>query len=146
MIFWITRGLVLTLVLFSFLTSRVRAEQPLHSQVLVFLPAYEGSMLYDPQLAKTGEEPPCVWGTLGAIRSSDLYLALRMPNPLVAKPMLDAGPIDVYGRFVSAVTEQQEDAPDFHPYKQGADFFIFAYDWRQEISTVTAPLLGQELE
>jgi hypothetical protein len=138
--------LVLTLALLSFFTSRVQAEQPLHSQVLVFLPAYEGSMLYDPNLAKRGEDAPCVWGSVGAIRSSDLYLALRMPNPLAAKPMLQAGPVDVYGRFISAMTEEQDDAPDFHPYKLGADFFIFAYDWRQEIASVTAPLLGQELE
>jgi predicted alpha/beta-hydrolase family hydrolase len=136
----------LTLVLSSFFIARARAEKPLHSQVLVFLPAYEGSMLYDPHLEKKGGEAPCVWGTLGAIRSSDLYLALRMPNPLVARPMIDAGPIDVYGRFISAMTEEQDDESDFHPYTQGADFFIFAYDWRQEIATVTAPLLGQELE
>jgi len=140
------RGLLFTLVFFSFLVARARAEKPLHTQVLVFLPAYEGSMLFDPGLAKKDGAAPCVWGNIDAIRNSDLYLALRMPNPLEARPMLDAGPIDVYGRFVSALTEEQDDAPDFQPYTQGSDFFMFAYDWRQEIATVTAPLLGRELE
>jgi hypothetical protein len=68
-----------------------------------------------------------------------------MPNPLVAGPMLTAGPIDVYGKFVSGVTEE-EDTPGFHPYTLGSDFFIFSYDWRQEIATVTAPQLGTALE
>jgi hypothetical protein len=123
----------------------LRADNPLHSQVLVFLPAYEGSKLYDPDLAEKGDDPPCVWGGIDAIRSAKLYLALRMPNSLEARPMVSAGPIDVYGDFISGVTGEQ-DAPGFHPYTEGADFFTFAYDWRQEIATVTAPLLGRALD
>jgi len=103
-------------------------------------------MLYDPGLVKKGDDAPCVWGSVDAIRRSDLYLALRMPNPLEARPMLNAGPVDVYGRFISGMTREQDDAPHFRPYTLGADFFIFAYDWRQEIGTVTAPLLKQALE
>lgn len=129
---------------FAFSTP-LRAEGPLHSQVLVFLPAYEGSKLYDPDLAKKEDDPPCVWGGLDAIRSAKLYLALRMPNPLQAGPMVSAGPIEVYSKFIEGMTEEQ-DTPGFQPYTEGADFFTFAYDWRQEIATVTAPLLGQALD
>ena len=128
-----------------FLSPFLRAEGPLHAQVLVFLPAYEGSKLYDPDLLKKGDDPPCVWGSLDAIRDAKLYLALRNPNPLEARPMVSAGPVDVYGDFVSGMTEEQ-DTPGFQPYTQGVDFFTFAYDWRQEIATVTAPLLGQALD
>jgi pimeloyl-ACP methyl ester carboxylesterase len=122
-----------------------RAEYPLHANVLVFIPAYEGSKLYDPDLADRGDSPACVWGSLDAIRTSKLYFALRNPNPLVAGPMLSAGPVSVYGDFVEGMTEEQEN-PKFHPYTQGEDFFTFSYDWRQEIATVTAPLLEKELE
>jgi len=140
-------GLTLALMFLLYPPAPLRAEPlPLHAQVVVFLPAYEGSMLYDPSLVKKGDDPPCVWGSVDAIRRSDLYLALRMPNPLEAKPMFTAGPIDVYGRFISGITEEQERAPHFRPYTLGADFFIFAYDWRQEMATVTAPLLKQALE
>jgi pimeloyl-ACP methyl ester carboxylesterase len=141
------RRLILVLgAIFSFAFSPfLRADAPLHAQVLVFLPAYEGSKLYDPDLAEGGEDPPCVWGGLDAIRDANLYLALRMPNPLEARPMVSAGPIDVYGDFISGITEQQ-DTPGFQPYTQGADFFVFAYDWRQEIATVTAPLLARALD
>ena len=135
----------LTLAFALLLSPMLRAERPVHNQVLVFLPAYEGSTLSDPDLADKGDDPPCVWGSIDAIRDANLYLALRMPNPLTAKPMISAGPIDVYGRFLSGITEDQ-DTPDFHPYTQGADFFIFAYDWRQEIASVTAPLLGAALD
>lgn len=138
-------ALILTLELMLFFAPRLRAEHPLHSQVLVFLPAYEGVKLYDSDLADKGDDPLCVWGSVDAIRDSNLYLALRMPNPLEAKPMITAGPIDVYGRFVSGITEEQ-DTPGFHPYTQGADFFTFAYDWRQEIATVTAPLFAKALD
>ena len=92
-----------------------------------------------------GEDPPCVWGSLNAIRSSKLYFALRNPNPLIAGPMISAGPLDVYGDFIDGLTEEQ-DTPGFRPFTRGADFFVFAYDWRQEIATVTAPLLVTELE
>lgn len=122
-----------------------RAEYPLHANVLVFIPAYEGSKLYDPELGDPGNDPLCVWGNLDAIRSAKLYFALRNPNPLQAGPMLSAGPLAVYRDFVENMTEEQDNA-NFHPYTQGADFFTFWYDWRQEIATVTAPLLGRELE
>ena len=72
----------LTLALMLFFSSRVRADHAYHNQVLVFIPAYEGSKLYDPDLVKKGEDPPCVWGGIDAIRTADLYLSLRMPNPL----------------------------------------------------------------
>ena len=52
-----------------FFTPRLRADPPLHAQVLVFLPAYEGSKLYDPALVKKGDDPPCVWGGVDAIRA-----------------------------------------------------------------------------
>ncbi len=136
-------GLALALMLFF--PSRARADHTPHQQVLVFVPAYEGSKLYDPDLVKKGEDPPCVWGGLDAIRTADLYLSLRMPNPLQAGPMLTAGPIDVYSRFVDGMTDDHN-IPGFHPYTQGVDFFTFSYDWRQDIATVTAPQLGEALE
>jgi pimeloyl-ACP methyl ester carboxylesterase len=124
-----------------------RADVPrLHAQVLVFIPAYEGSQLYDPTLLDKDETPPCVWGGLDAMRMSKFYFSLRMPNALDARPMLSAGPIDVYETFTSAMTEDQDEAPHFTPYTQGADFFTFAYDWRQEIATVTAPALADALD
>jgi hypothetical protein len=132
------RGLALALLLACPLA---QAEPRLHTQVLVFIPAYEGSQLYDPTLLPKGEDAPCVWGAIDAIRTSKLYFSLRMPNPLEARPMVTAGPIDVYGKFLSALTEEQDDAPHFRPYTDGADFFTFAYDWRQEIATVTVPAL-----
>jgi pimeloyl-ACP methyl ester carboxylesterase len=137
------KGLALALLLAC---PPVQAETRLHTQVLVFIPAYEGSQLYDPTLLAKGEEPPCVWGGIDAIRTSKLYFALRMPNPLEARPMLTAGPIDVYGKFITAMTETAGGAPHFAPYTAGADFFTFSYDWRQEIATVTAPELAEALE
>jgi pimeloyl-ACP methyl ester carboxylesterase len=127
------------------LAPALHGESLLHSEVLVFVPAYEGSKLYDPTLDPPGDDPPCVWGSIGGIREAKLYLSLRMPNPLDARPMVSAGPLDVYGKFVSGVSEE-EDTPGFHPYTDGADFFTFAYDWRQEIATVTAPLLAKALD
>jgi pimeloyl-ACP methyl ester carboxylesterase len=138
------RILLVLLALMLFFTPRLRAEPPLHRQVLVFIPAYEGSALYDPDLADKGDDPPCVWGSVSAICDSNLYLALRMPNPLVAKPMLTAGPIDVYGKFVNGITDDQ--IGGFHAYTPGADFFIFAYDWRQDIATYSAPKLARALD
>ena len=132
------RGLALALLLACPLA---RAETRLHAQVLVFIPAYEASQLYDPTLLPKGEDAPCVWGGIDAIRTSKLYFALRMPNPLEARPMISAGPIDIYGKFLSALTEEQDDAPAFRPYTPGSDFFTFSYDWRQEIATVTVPQL-----
>jgi pimeloyl-ACP methyl ester carboxylesterase len=129
-----------------FFSSQVRADPPLHAQVLVFIPAYEGSKLYDPTLNEKDDDLPCVWGSIDSIRSSKLYLSLRMPNPLDPKPLISAGPIDVYGDFVDGVTGEEDQAHGFHPYTQGADFFIFAYDWRQEIASVTAPRFAQALD
>jgi pimeloyl-ACP methyl ester carboxylesterase len=137
---WVSMALGL-----GFLSPLARADSPLHANVLVFIPAYEGSKLYDPNLGKPGADPACVWGDLAAIRQSKLYFAIRNPNPLVPGPMLSAGPLDVYGDFIESMTEQQ-DTPGFHPYTKDADFFTFWYDWRQEIATVTAPQLGQALE
>src|SRR5260221_7624259 len=45
-------------------------------------------------------DPACVWGNLGIFLSSKLYFGLRMPNPLLAKPLLGVGPIDVYEKFI----------------------------------------------
>jgi pimeloyl-ACP methyl ester carboxylesterase len=124
-----------------------RAEPSrLHAQVLVFIPAYEGSQLFDPTLLPPDQAAPCVWGGLDALRVSKFYFSLRMPNPLEARPMLSAGPIDVYETFVESLREEQDAAPHFAPYTPGADFFTFAYDWRQEIATVTAPALAQALD
>ena len=142
--FILNRLSIFTLV-FSFFSVFARADSPLHAQVLVFVPAYEGSKLYDPDLVDKGEDPVCVWGDLDAIRTSKLYFALRNPNPLTAGPMNSAGPLDIYGGFTEGITEEQ-DTPNFHAYTEGADFFTFSYDWRQEIATVTAPLFAQELD
>lgn len=128
-----------------FFAAPLRADPPLHANVLVFIPAYEGSKLYDPTLGKPGSDPVCVWGDLAAIRLSKLYFALRNPNPLNAGPMLTAGPLSVYDDFIENMTEEQ-DAPGFHAYTKDADFFTFWYDWRQEIASVTAPALGQALQ
>jgi hypothetical protein len=120
----------------------LRAAEPrLHSQVLVFIPAYEGSQLVDPTLLPKDDDPACVWGSVEGITNSKFYFALRMPNPLEPQPMLTAGPLDIYGRFMDALTSSQDDAPKFVPYTPGADFFTFWYDWRQEIATVTVPQL-----
>jgi predicted alpha/beta-hydrolase family hydrolase len=127
-------------------TLAARADAPLHRDVLVFVPAYEASQLFDPTLRPADDDAPCVWGSLDAMRNSDLYFSLRMPNPLVARPLLSAGPIDVYGAFVDGITDSHDEAPHFHPYTPGADFFIFAYDWRQEIAGVLAPQLAAALE
>jgi pimeloyl-ACP methyl ester carboxylesterase len=107
------------------------------------VPAYEGSLLYD-SFSPKPNEAPCVWGTVEGLRKQALYGALRMPTPLVPKPMLRAGPIEVYSPFVSFLTKQSSSG-HFQPFVEGRDFFIFAYDWRQDISKVLAPLLGQKL-
>jgi hypothetical protein len=134
------------LALFMSTSFIVRASPFLHAQVLVFVPAYEASQLIDPDLDIRQHAPACVWGSLTVLLSSKLYFGLRMPNPLVAKPMLAVGPIDIYRKFIDTMTEAQADAPRFSPYTQGSDFFLFAYDWRQEIASVSAPLLGEALE
>jgi hypothetical protein len=135
----------LTVALMFFISFRSHADSPYHTQVLVFIPAYEGSKLYDTTLQQKGDDPPCVWGGLDAIRDAKLYLALRMPNPLLARPMITAGPIDVYGGFINGVTDDHSSEPGFHAYTPDVDFFTFAYDWRQAIASVTAPLLEQAL-
>jgi hypothetical protein len=125
--------------------SLLHAEPRLHSQVLVFIPAYEGSQLADPTLLPKGDDPACVWGSVEGITNSKFYFALRLPNPLEPRPMLTAGPIDIYGRFIDAMTGAQDRAPKFSPYTEGADFFTFWYDWRQEIATVSVPQLVDAL-
>jgi hypothetical protein len=128
------------------LVSPLKAASSLHSEVLVFVPAYEGSQLFDTDLSEDKDDPLCVWGNYNVFLSSSRYFALRMPNPLTAKPLMAVGPIDVYRGFVSALTETSDNTPDFKPYSLGSDFFIFAYDWRREIASVTAPQLGQALD
>jgi hypothetical protein len=134
---------VIGLFLFA-MACGVRAETPLHRDVLVFVPAYEGSQLFDPDLEE--DDPVCVWGCFDVFLSSKRYFALRMPNPLEARPMLAVGPADVYRKFVETMTEAQDDEPRFSPYTLGSDFFIFTYDWRQEIASVSAPQFGSALE
>jgi pimeloyl-ACP methyl ester carboxylesterase len=107
------------------------------------VPAYEASQLDDPTL---GDGSICVWGNYNVFLSSKRYFALRMPNPLVAKSMLAVGPLDVYRKFVSTLTEPSDHEPGFSPYTEGSDFFIFSYDWRQEIETGSAPQLGRALQ
>jgi hypothetical protein len=124
----------------------VRAASFLHAQVLVFVPAYEASQLIDPDLDKRQNDPACVWGSLAVLFSSKFYLGLRMPNPLVVRPMLAVGPIDIYRKFIDTMTRAHADAPRFSPYTPGSDFFLFAYDWRQEIASVSAPLLDEALK
>jgi pimeloyl-ACP methyl ester carboxylesterase len=46
---------------------------------------------------------------------------------------------------MNGITDDHDTAPGFHAYTPDVDFFTFAYDWRQEIATVTAPLLEQAL-
>lgn len=133
------RRRIFALVFLLLLSPALRAANRLHSQVLVFIPAYEGSQLYDPTLLPKDDDPACVWGSVEGMTNSKFYFALRNPNPLDARTMLTAGPIDVYGKFISGMTEEQDNAPKFAPYTQGADFFIFNYDWRQEIATVSVP-------
>lgn len=125
---------------------RAKGEERLHDHILVFVPAYEGSALYDPALAEDGDDAPCVWGSLDAIRRQELYFALRMPNHLTARTMLKAGPMDIYGRFVAQLTQRQSRQRAFFPYQRDKDFFLFAYDWRQDIGSVTAPTLQYKLE
>jgi hypothetical protein len=131
-----------------FLTTMDRAAQAkfVHAEVLVFVPAYEGSQLFDQTLDKNQSDPACVWGNYNTFLSSKRYFSLRMPNPLVARPMMSVGPVDVYQGFVAQMTKAQEKLSTFAPYTLGADFFIFSYDWRQEMATVTAPQLATALE
>ena len=123
----------------------VEAGTPLHRDVLVFVPAYEGSQLFDTEIEGAGE-PVCVWGCYDTFLTSERYFALRLPNPLVAKPMLNVGPIDVYGNFITTMTAAQATEPGFSPYTEEADFFTFFYDWRQDIASDSAPKLGVALE
>ncbi len=118
----------------------------LHHRIIVLVPGYEGSALFDPSLVKEGGETPCVWGSFTAFRHQEFYFALRMPNYLEARPLLRAGPIDVYGTFMKTLGQRHDRYPNFKPYTRNRDLFLFAYDWRQDIGTVTAPLLAQTLE
>lgn len=140
------RGLALLLFLLILpATGCSRAEAALHAQVLVFVPAYEGSQLWDPDL-NGGNDAACVWGSLNVLLSSKLYFAMRMPNVVTARTMKAVGPIDIYGKFLSALTHPDDEEPRFSPYTEGSDFFVFNYDWRQDIGSVSAPLLGRALE
>jgi hypothetical protein len=103
----------------------VRAAPFLHVLVLVFLPAYEASQLVDPDLNEKQRGVSCVWGNFNVFLSSKLYFDLRMPDPLVPKPMLTVGPIDIYRKFIKTMTEAQANAPHFSPYTQASDFFVF---------------------
>jgi pimeloyl-ACP methyl ester carboxylesterase len=114
--------------------------------VLVFVPSYEGSQLFDPTLGTNKSEPVCVWGNYNVFLSSWRYFSLRMPNPLESRFLPAVGPIDVYRGFVRQVTTSHEAEPKFAPFTLGTDFFIFDYDWRQEMATVSAPQLGRALE
>ena len=127
-------------------TPSLQASAPLHAEILVFIPGYEASQLYDPDLENPSQAPVCVWGNYNTFLSSRRYFSLRQPNPLVAKPLLAVGPLDLYRGFVNALTQARKESPGFAPYTLDADFFIFAYDWRQEIATHTAPLLAHALE
>ena len=133
----------------AFLTmaaSGVRASMSLHAEVLVFVPAYEGSQLFDSTLNADKSDPACVWGNYNVFLSSKRYFSLRMPNQLDAKYLPAVGPIDVYRGFVDYLTELHEGEPSFAAYTLGSDFFIFNYDWRQEIATISAPLLAKALQ
>ena len=143
------RGWLSGLVLLPLMAIQAEASleaAPLHREVLVFVPAYEACQLFDPTLDAAGETSPCVWGNYNVFLSSKLYFALRMPNPLVPRTMLAVGPLDVYRKFVATLTAKPESGSGFSPYTEGSDFFIFDYDWRQEIATVSAPQLGRALE
>jgi pimeloyl-ACP methyl ester carboxylesterase len=124
----------------------LRGNPPVHAEVLVFVPAYEGSQLFDPTLDADKNHPTCVWGNYNVFLSSKRYFSLRMPNKLEARFMPAVGPIDVYRGFVDQLTQSHHAEPKFAPYTLGTDFFIFNYDWRQEMATVSAPLLAQALE
>jgi hypothetical protein len=143
---WYMRALIILAILSASSGAGRCAAPLLHAEVLVFVPAYEGSQLFDPKLPSDKADPACVWGNYNVFLSSKLYFGLRMPNPLVAKPMLAVGPIDIYRQFIESMTEGHEETPSFSRYTLGADFFVFTYDWRQEIETVTTPLLAQALE
>ncbi len=126
--------------------SELFASSPVHAEVLVFVPAYEGSQLFDPTLNADKGDPVCVWGNYNVFLSAKRYFCLRMPNQLEARYMPAVGPIDVYRGFVDQLTEAHDQEPKFAPYTLGSDFFIFNYDWREEMATVSAPLLAKALE
>jgi pimeloyl-ACP methyl ester carboxylesterase len=143
MTFSLSAGLGLLTLGLAFAPLRAPAS-PLHADVLVFVPAYEGSQLFDDNL-KGSHDPTCVWGNLNVFFCSKLYFALRMPNPLEARTMRSVGPVDIYGRFISTLTRKNAHEPGFSPYKPGADFFVFNYDWRQDMSR-TADDLARALD
>ena len=123
------------------------ASAQLHRDVLVFIPAYEGSQLFDPTLTDAAAASPTkIWVNLGAYFSRTLYFALRNPNPLEARPLQRVGPLDIYSGFYRALTHAPKNGGKFSPYTLGSDFFVFSYDWRQEIATVTAPAFARALQ
>jgi pimeloyl-ACP methyl ester carboxylesterase len=138
------RRLQLFLLALLFAALPVRSH-PLHADVLVFVPAYEGSQLFDDTLNPPGD-PACVWGNINTFLCSKLYFCLRLPNQLEAKTMRSVGPVKVYGHFLDTMTRPDADLPGFAPYTLGSDFFVFDYDWRQDMAGVSAPLLGRALE
>ncbi len=132
------------LLVFLLLAGLARGR-PLHADVLVFVPAYEGCQLFDDTLNAAGD-PACVWGNINTFLSSRLYFSLRLPNRLEPKTMRAVGPVDIYGRFIKSMTSPDGDAAGFVPYTPDGDFFVFDYDWRQDMATVSAPQLGHALE
>jgi pimeloyl-ACP methyl ester carboxylesterase len=124
----------------------VAARAQVHRSIVVLVPAYEGSALFEPHPLQGGKKPRCVWVSLDAMRHKELYYSLRMPNPLVPRPLLNTDPVDVYDSFIREMTGPGELAPDVSRCQLGRDFFYFAYDWRQDIATVTAPQLALALE
>lgn len=126
------------------LIASARAETPVHRYVLVFVPAYEGSALYDRDLGAP-DEPICVWGNLDALRHKSIYYGIRLPNKLEARPLMNIGPVDIYGRFWEALQDRDSHFPKFEPFTPEKDLFFFSYDWRQEIGMVTAPSLYKAL-
>lgn len=132
------------IALFSLFSPFLHAKPaPLHTDVLVFVPAYEGCELFDPTLES---DPVCVWGNIDTFLSAKRYFALRLPNRLEARTMRSVGPIDIYGRFIDSMTHSCGDAPGFTPYTEGSDFFVFNYDWRLDLATSCAPQLGRALD
>ncbi len=115
---------------------------PHHRRIVVFIPAYEASLLYDSYVRSPNVPPPLIWGSVDGLRKANLYGALRLPTPLVPKCMLKAGPIEVYKPFVQFLTRPTS---RFAPFQEGVDFFHHSYDWRQDLLSVLVPQLAEAL-
>ena len=72
--------LALALTLLFACPQFLHADSPLHAQVLVFLPAYEGSKLYDPDLAAKGA---------GFVTKSGLMLGIGEEENEIAATLRD---------------------------------------------------------